>query len=219
MLGLTPRRLVAALAAVVAAGTLTTTTSSPAQAEAWTHTDPTGDVTSVVYREESDHLFYSPAPEREAADIRSMRAAHNSTRLAIQFSMRDSFSEYRIGYRILTPSAEYYLERARFNGRSSVAFYKEVAGYGLKRVACSGVAWNIDWTTAKVAVSLPRACLGHPRFVRVGVTASERDVVPPEEAGDDPDWQQWFSRTWVDDALRTGYTGARLGVSPRIHRG
>lgn len=216
MLGIVLRRGIAALAAVIAAGALTTTTAVVAHAEAWTHTDPTGDVTAQVYREEYDELLYAPAPERLRGDIRSMRAAHNSTRLAVQFSMRDSVSDYRINYRILTPTTEYHLERARFNGHSSVKLFNVTRS---KEVACGGVNWNIDWTTAKVAVSVPRACLGYPRFVRVGVEVGERDLVPPPEYEDEPDWQDWFSRTWVDDALRTGFTGASTAVSPRIHRG
>lgn len=204
------RRTVAALAAVVAAGALTTTTAVVAHAEAWTHTDPTGDVTKVAYIDEADDPVLVAVPDQTVGDIRSIRAAHNSTRLAIQFSLRAAMTQYGIAYRIVTPRAEYRLLRLRMGDRPTVTFSKRVGPglYDFKSVGCRGVAWKIDWSAAKVAVSLPRACIGYPRFLRVGLT-----VWSP-----DPESNEAYTAYFTDDALRTGGAAERSAVSPRIHR-
>jgi hypothetical protein len=77
-----------------------------------------------------------------------------------------------------------------------------------RAIRCSGLKWEIDRERATVAVSIPRWCIGRPRWVRVGIGV----VTMPTSDGADS------GTIYADDALRHGI-GEDVRRSPRVYRG
>lgn len=198
--GTAPRRRLAALAGTVAtAGALLLAGASSAQADTTSYTDAAGDVTSFTYVDGSDPVV-AEAPTRRRGDVRRVRLAHHESRVVVRYSMRDALSsEYGLFYGIRTPQADYSLVRFRFAEGKSVALTK---GSSTKPIRCSGISWDIDHEAATVGMSIPRSCLGSPRWVRVGAGVATF-------AGDE--------RSYWDDALRTG-DNADIRLSSRLYR-
>lgn len=71
-------------------------------------------------------------------------------------------------------------------------------------VSCDGLARRIDWSTNTVRMTVPRACLGNPRWVRAGYGyyRMNQDLV-----------------IWMDEAHRNGTVSGSLALGPRVHRG
>lgn len=192
------RSLRRAVAVLATAGTLTLSGTATAHAERWSHTDPAGDVVHFYFESEEG----VPAPAHERGDVRRVRLAHKDSRLVARFSMRKAMAgDHYFAYAIRTPKGEFELSRFRQAGAKSVVVLTEEGRE--TPIRCSGMEWAIDRERATVAVSIPRSCIGRPRWVRVGI-----GVVSTVEPG----------AGYADDALRSGI-GPGLRRSPRLYRG
>jgi hypothetical protein len=188
------RRAIALLAAACA---LSLTGTATAHAQTWTHTDPAGDVVAFDGETESQ----APAPTQERGDVRRVRVAHNNRRVVVRYSMRKALAgNHMMFYSIRTPKARFDLDRVRFPGMGGgVTLHKSGSEHTIR---CSGMRWDIDRERATVAVSIPRRCIGRPRWVRVGVIVmSLTDEL-----------------VYIDDAL-SGNGLDSLRQSPRVYRG
>jgi hypothetical protein len=180
---------------VAAASALTLGSAAAAQADSWTHSDPAGDVVSFDPHTDAE----AQAPTQERGDVRRVRVAHGAHRVTVRFTMRKPLAgDYGIFYRLRTPRGEYDLVRARFDGSTGVYLTK---GADQNRVRCSGIrtAFSTDRRTA--TASIPRSCLGKPRWVRVGAGTLSFT----------PDAVFW------DDGLHRGNTYDQR-LSPRLYR-
>jgi hypothetical protein len=157
------------------------------------------DVTAFGIENEEDGP--TPAPEQERGDVRRVRVSHHDRRLVVRFSMRKALAgDHVLSYAIRTPRGGFILDRGKVPGaKATVGLHKQPSG---KRIRCSGMRWDIDRERATVAVSIPRWCIGRPRWVRVGVV-----VV----SGMGSDYM------YVDDAMSSG--GELYRLSPRVYRG
>jgi hypothetical protein len=187
----TPRR---ALVAFAAASALTMSTAAAADAGSWSHADPAGDV--VAFDETPTG---TPAPTREAGDVRRTSISHGSTRIGIKIKMRKHVKAYSIFYFFSTPNGRYELSRMRLPGMSEVELRK---GKSTKAISCSGITWTAVRSRGTMAVSIPRSCLGNPRWIKAGVGVAA--------FGDEA--------FYGDDALQTGVT-KDIDLSPKVRRG
>ena len=72
-----------------------------------------------------------------------------------------------------------------------------------KKVTCKGLRHSIDYDRATVVASIPRSCLGNPKWVKVGV-----------QSGSTSD----FNTFYLDDALTNGTVGLNPKVGPKVKR-
>ncbi|MFC5731412.1 MULTISPECIES: hypothetical protein [Nocardioides] len=182
--------------AVATVAAITTLILAPgvAHADSWTHTDPARDVVAF-----DDEGAETPAPEVERGDIRRVRITHSSTRVRIRYTMRETFgANHGLVHAIRTPRNQFWLVRFRADGLRHNGLFLD---QGEKEIRCRGIDWSIDRARATVIVSVPRSCLGRPRWVRAGVGV--------QSVGADA--------AHVDDGLRVG-TGSALRLSPRLYR-
>lgn len=74
---------------------------------------------------------------------------------------------------------------------------------------------SVDYTDSVVTISVPRACIGGPRWVQIAVS----DLTAPADFDPNaPEEEQARQFTFRDDALSTGRSSG-LTFSRRIHRG
>jgi hypothetical protein len=164
------RRLVrSASLAVAGLATVTTSLGVPAvaagqaPANTVTLTDPTGDVWSISEGESAP----SPASDEPSADVVRAVVTHRRHRV----SVRMKFSDLRradtafYGATIVTPrqlrAAFVMTGPRRWGGRPLL-----VNG-NFAKVRCPGFQHSVDYASEQVTMTLPRACLGNPRWVRV----------------------------------------------------
>jgi hypothetical protein len=197
------------LAALTGAAALTVAGMSPASAASWAHEDAVGDVRSYTWDErKGTESGPDPRPANTDTDIARFSARHTPRRVVLTTTLRD-----------ITPASGVTVYQIRTGNRA----YEAVQRLGTKRemgpafrlyrlngdpVRCKGVRRSVDRTTEQAVVSIPRRCLGRPRWVRVGagaVNVSETRTT---------------FRLFFDDALRAGAGDLdNLRLSPRIRHG
>jgi hypothetical protein len=199
-----------ALAALTSAAALTVAGMSPASAALWAHDDAVGDVESTTWNFKTDRESGPNAePDNTDTDITRLSARHKPRRLVLRASLRDITADSGgMYYEIRTPGTRRpYYAMQRLGTSTELPAFRLYRGNG-KIVRCTGVRRSVDRTTEQAVVSIPRRCLGRPRWVRVGGVAI-KDVETKTSIS-------WF----LDDALRDGNAHpGNLGRSPRIQRG
>ncbi|MBD3947417.1 hypothetical protein [Nocardioides ganghwensis] len=179
-----------------------------AAAEQWTHRDATGDVVQLTWDYESVKTT-TELPDDVSTDVRRLTITHAPHELRISMRVQDSVRGTR--------TVELYVRTAegrRFEVWAS-AFRARVfdapsivATPSHEHVRCSGQSATLDPDTDKVSVTLPRRCLGDPRWVQVAAAFTTES-----ESESDADF---FRNT--DDALREGVND-RLLMSRRVRVG
>lgn len=178
------RRLPSLLAAVLSAGLVLA--APAAHAERVVTKDAVGDAVTITYHQdpESEEEVLAPAPDEKIVDITHTVVQHRPHQMRVTVRFRDleivhrSASDWLIAkIRVATPQANYWLgagisrrpgEMSLFEGRH-------------RHVECRGMDWSLDEQTDRLVASVPRTCLGAPRWVRVGVRV-DRAVAAPETA-------------------------------------
>lgn len=169
------RLIVVLLPAVLVLG------SSPsAHAERVVTRDAAGDAVGTVYTEVAQPAGFGPPedvprPRHKAVDITRTVVDHDADRLRVS-----------VDYRRLsrTFSHDQYI-RVRTSDRSSFLIVAErlggpmypllAGGRNFEPIQCPGIAASVDEASDRIAVTVPTACLGDPRWVRVAVHASGVD--------------------------------------------
>ena len=176
----------------------------PAAAEAASYVTPdtTGDVLKI---DSNDNT--TKQPDVTDGDIVRSSVAHGKRRVTVAMSHRDlvsptsndiNVSIFRIGTN--KRRIRWVQVIATAGHTSGVATLQKSSGH---RVKCRGVRWNIDYPTHVVSASVPRRCLGNPKWVHVGMATgklSSDDVV------------------YLDDAQTNGYFGENPKWGPRVYR-
>lgn len=196
------RRHGARLAALLAPAVLALPTA--AHAEKVVTEDPAGDVVTIV---DDDLEQTTPAPDHAGADVVRTVVAHGDHRLGIEVRYRglgrDPFHFTFV--RVRTPRGTYDLLVERLGGTPITSLAR-----GKDEVECRALKGKADLRTDTVAVTLPTACLGSPRWVQVGVGALSVDA---------DQLDQEVAAGYVDDAHRAGEVRDDLAWGPKVRRG
>lgn len=199
------RRLVATLG--LAAG-LVVSSAGLASAQRWTHADSAHDV--VTYDQDTDEPV--TVPERTAGDVVLTTISHTRSKVVIRIRMRAvPRGDWMAMAEVRTPRASYYLQQLTFGeGRrfsiSKVSGDRRDSG----RVRCAAKSSRIDRTA--LVLSVPRSCLGNPRWIRASATTITFQTAA------DIDEEEQVMTAYTDEALSPGYAyGMRL--SPPLRRG
>jgi hypothetical protein len=78
---------------------------------------------------------------------------------------------------------------------------------------CSGMSHTIDYTRNKVTLTVPRSCLGRPRWVEVAESTVR--VEDTSSSSTDPTASL---NLYIDDAFSPYFT-SNTHWSPKVHRG
>ncbi|MEI5671857.1 MULTISPECIES: hypothetical protein [unclassified Nocardioides] len=170
-------------------------TAGSAAAETWTHRDARGDVVDVPY--DDDLTKITANPDDVAADITRLSVRHGTRRVTVTLGLRDlRTGGTGVGVRLVTPRGDFTLTAFAVDGLRMHFFQETAKSDSDEEVACRGDRVRLQPRHDRVRVSIPRTCLGEPRWVRAGgifMHGIERAV-----AEEGP-----FQ---VDEALHTGMT-------------
>lgn len=192
------RRLVATLGLGSA---LLLTSAGTAAAQNWSYADPIGDVVS------HEDGGATTAPARAPGDVVRTTISHTRTKVVIRVRMRAvPRGDWTSSAMIRTPRAEFYLLQFKVDDYRGFSLVK-LTGEG--EVRCAGKSARIDRTA--LVLTVPRGCLGNPRWIRAGAGVSTFDGSIMADEEDLPP-------AYFDDGLRRAL-GGELRLSPRIKRG
>jgi len=168
-----------ALAAGVLAAASLALGAAPASADTITHTDAAHDV------QRFDGDTQTTVPAVTEGDVRRVTVAHTSGRLVVKLKYAELSRTRWFGVTLVRTSSGKLFEvdlvaskNLGWQGKLTVA-----AGNG-SEIACSGADRKVDYAVNTVRISVPRSCLGDPRWVKVGV-AHVRFVSQSRIFGDD----------------------------------
>lgn len=199
------RRTVAALTLSTALVAGTTALAAPAHAERWTHDDAVGD----VVRDTSGEL--TTVPERTSPDITRVVANHKGRNLTIKVRTRSATrGAFMATAMFRTPNKRLMLMASRIPMfGTSLDLYDMNSKRDDPRVRCPGMKHTFDKSRTVMTTTIPRSCLGNPRWVRFSIDLTTVDLF-----SDDDD-------SYSDDGLRDGKRRAYgFGTpSPKIKHG
>lgn len=192
----TPRRipaLVVAVTSAVAAFGL----AAPAQAESHTYRDAVKD---VIERTDSHDRVRARATD---PDIVRTRTAHGLKNIVVRTHLRElGYGAHQLALQVKTPR-QTYVVRATKGGRPFANEIVVVDNNGTR--TCDGARFRLDRDRATMTLSLPRRCVGSPRWVRLGVSTMAVSL---------------GGVAWVDDSRGRGLLpNEQLRMGPRLLRG
>jgi hypothetical protein len=196
---------IARAGALTLATVLAVMAPTAAHAASYVHPDSTGDVLHLN-ESSSDGDSGTKVPDRTDGDIVRSAVVHGKGRVSMALSYRDLVAPtgsagtihiFRIGTN-KKRVRQVYVFASGSRPQGAVDFEK---GSG-KSVKCKGVRWNINYSTNVVRASVPRRCLGNPKWVHVGMATATLA---------DPD-------VFVDDAATNGYLGNEPKWGARVYR-
>lgn len=155
-----------ALAAVLAAGATTLVAvgaaSLPAHAEDQRVRDTTRDVRLIA----ADGS--SPRPGNRAQDITRMTASYGGGELVLTLQVRELADDDQVvGWTVLTPTTRFLVVYERHAGSENLQLGTAADG----PLPCAGLAGRASDSKDRLRVTVPRACLDRPRWIRFGGAA------------------------------------------------
>ena len=187
---------------------LTLTSTESAVGEVMTRTDPVGDVVEVMDPEDDGQGFARLRPAWKHGDIRSLRVDHAPRRVYAALSYRninpkldtEQFLVFRTGQGQWSLSFNHTGSRIEPFSR----FWYNDARDAIAR--CPRLRIDINVAEDRVRVTVPRGCIGRPRWVRVGAQTFG--------LGDDDALRRGRNENNVDS-----YAAPPPVLSPRLSRG
>ena len=187
-----------AIAIVSAAVTVLGLTTAPAQAATWRGQDASGDVKSFqvdLLKPCKPPVDEGTLPDDRRHDLTTLAVALGAEGLSVQLGLRDVVPHDRgTSYELVvrTPDGMYDVQvTTSSSGRtvSSFATAKVTLDPGCAYLdthqrRCRGFTAKIDPQQDLVTVTVPSACLGEPRWVRVGAWVAGFD--PDSGSVEDP---------------------------------
>ena len=171
------------LAFLVLAGLLAA--AGPARAQTWSEPDPKKDVRAWPYRPSDKPCGQSHdrrQPQDKRRDITGLSVDHGAEVVVVTLSMRDVARRDRSTFyelHVRTPRKGFTLDVHPSGHGDSEVFFAEEPDYPnpseiedctfmtvVTSLACEGLTGAADPKTDLVTVSVPRACLGDPPWVR-----------------------------------------------------
>lgn len=205
--------------------TLLVLCAAPAGAETWRATDAAGDVDRSAHVADPPPCGTTtdtPVPTDTRRDVTGLVVHHRADTVELRLALREvslDDTETTFGFDVRTPHRAYIVDVDRYRARRPLTpslivkprnlHYNECGNaiFGAGGVSCPGLRVRADVRRDRVAVSLPRACVGDPRWVQVAARAY--DVTT-----------EGTSRTDLFDAW--GVVGPSVSgapSSPRVRRG
>lgn len=188
--------------ALVTALLASTLTLAPAFAGKQVTRDTRGDVATLYFDPEAaGPLVPTPVPDETSADITRTVVRHTARRVIVKVHFRDALAHRApaIFLSLVTPDTNFDVT---YDKTSIQALAIEKQG---KLVLCKGATRSFPLTTDVATISLPRRCLGTPRWVRLQVGALRVD-----SAGD----------ITLDDGQHDGMRrDLDLATGPRVRKG
>lgn len=148
--------------------------AAPAQAQVYSRTDATGDVTvSTCTNTKLTTCNDALAAPGNHPDIVRSVSTHTASivRVKARFADLTTYGDRMYQLRVVTGAGRHVRLWVETYGGKVV--YK-----GLHRdsddtkVTCSGLGYAADYTAKTVALTIPQSCLGNPSYVRVGFGAA-----------------------------------------------
>ncbi|MCH1867962.1 hypothetical protein [Nocardioides sp. CFH 31398] len=178
-----PHRLPAAVACA-AALVVPLVVAGPAAADVEVRRDPRGDVSEIQGRQQEP---------RPSAGVLQLTSRHADGRVSMQVVVADLDTTSAVGANFAVGTSDERLLVAvvqrTADGEKVVGLYDTDLG---QEVDCPGLQGNLLPAADRVTASVPRSCLGRPRWVRTGAAA----FAVYEE----------FVLSYADDALRDSRT-------------
>lgn len=179
---------------------------APTTAEANTHRGMDAAQDVVQFHEDQTT---TPVPDRADGDILRTSVRHGKRQVTLAMSyanLTSPSSDNEFGmhiFRILTnrqPIRELRLETTATRPYGTLTI-ETPNGHAVK---CRGQRWTVSYARHFVRVSVPRRCLGRPRWVRVGMATAKANTT--RFAG------------YIDDAGTSGAPGLEPKWGPRVYR-
>jgi len=214
------------LALLVAAALLAT--AGPASSQTWSEPDPQKDVRAYPYRPSDKPCSSQPHDRRQRhdkrRDITGLAVDHGPEAVVVTLSMRDMARRDRSTFyelHLRTPRKAYTLGVSPSEHGDSDVFLAEEPDYPspseiedcmfttvVTGVPCEGVTGAVDPKTDLVTLSVPRACLGDPAWVRAAAQAYGFS------RSQSPGGFTSFSDYWAPPGVKT--TGFLPPFGPRV---
>lgn len=168
-------------------------------------------VTTTLPLDESSVVTTDPAPDETAVDITRTVVAHGTTRLRVTVHLRDLVLDtaHQTFVHLVTPQGRFEVLVGKNPGlRAQSVLTKR----GIE-TDCRGRRATVDGGADTVSISLPTACIGAPRWVRIGVRVT-REARLHEDSATPSEYTEF-----ADDGHRGVVRENSLGLGPRVHRG
>jgi hypothetical protein len=189
-------------AILVAAAAAVPLIPSAAQADTYRHSDVAGDVVSFTGASETP----TPAPDRANGDVIASTVKHTRTKVIAQMTYRDLANADGFNGHFFRIKSNKMRRDVTVVTASGIKPQVVVTKPNGKKATCN-VKRSVDYSLHTVTVTVPRSCLGNPRWVKVGMAS----VFMTGVGNDDTQY--------VDDALLSGgvpSTGPTY--SPKVFR-
>ena len=176
-----PRGLTTSVLTTSALAGLAVLVPAAAHAERVVVVDASGDVQKLDWeRSGKDDPKFLPAPEETSVDVVRTVVAHRGKRLAITARFRDltRVREHETRTVVVTPDQRRFDVQVTVGGggRLRTTMTRDDRAY-----TCQGLRAVLDVERDRLGVSVPTACLGAPRWVRVGLMAGGIEDTRTEE--------------------------------------
>jgi hypothetical protein len=191
--------------------------TSQAHAATWSKADAVGDATAQSLDPLTGEQTYAPSTDRSADVVRTtIRHQRRAVVLTLRLADVDPTGASSVVTVLQTPVGR-FLAAASSSPGSYTFMLMPMSGRGARDgVRCTDARADFDDAADTVTVSVPRACIGRPRWVQVGALATSTDLLGALDTAGDPDGA--ISET-VDDALRDGGHARRPMMSPKVRVG
>jgi hypothetical protein len=192
------------------AGCLTVSLAGTAHAQRVGHRDARGDVVKATYDENTQAETIEPAPRQTAGDITGIVVRHAPRRVFVTVRFRELRAMHPMQIHVIQLKTNESLRREL----SIIATPQRPQGHADftrpngDTVRCRYLRRQVDYAENVLRVSIPRRCLSHPRWVRVGMGHLR---IPKTADGS--------MVIYADEAYRSGTVGDRLTLGPRVRRG
>ncbi|GAA1538469.1 hypothetical protein [Nocardioides humi] len=178
--------------------------AGPAHAGGWTYDDEAGDVATTIVTETS--ISTSVVPEQENGDIVRVVAKHKARKVTIAVRVRTRLTgPFALSSAIRTPGGRFLLMSTRIPGMGGTEMMDFKSKSEDPTVRCRGLKRTLNGDRTVIRISIPRSCLGNPRWFRFSVGLST--------------FNPFTGDSYDDDGLATAMTLFGLPVmSPKVKR-
>ncbi len=166
----------------VAVAALLSLPAVPSHAEWWSDTEPGGDAISTVYDFEAEPCPTSTTTPTTEGDIRRLTVRHTSDAVVVRMRITGLLSAHRTfgDLTVRTARRDWSVTVTRFGKATEVGLSRlgtpppddgsECGSYveGADVRPCRDARGVIDVAARLIEASIPRRCLGSPRWVRAG---------------------------------------------------
>lgn len=196
-----PRAAFALLLSLVLTGAAVAV-AGPARADRWTYDDAVGDVTTQATTDTS--ITVTPVPEQANGDIVQVTGTHKARKVSITMRMRAPLTgPFMVSAMLRVPGKRFMVMAPKMPGFSSTELMELSMDEDASR--CRGIKRTVAGDRMSVRITVPRSCLGNPRWFKFGAMLTTVAL--------------FTDASYDDDALATGMSlYGNAAMSPKIKR-